>query len=65
MPKPDGTLYRWELAELRNAQKRYDSAVDQHKMHRNSSSAPHYESLEKKAFADLMTVTARYGGCRY
>lgn len=64
MPKPDGTLYRWELAELRNAEKSYRSAVDALKMHGKSSSAHHYESLEKQAFAHLMTVNARYAGCR-
>ena len=51
-----------ELAELRNARKSYESAVSAHKMHRNSSSAHHYESLEKQAFARLMSLEAKYAG---
>ena len=64
MPKPDGTLYRWELAELRNARASYESAVRRHQMHRNSSSAHHYEALEKIAFARMLQVQTKYAGCR-
>ena len=55
-------LSAFELAELRNARKSYESAVSAHKMHRNSSSAHHYESLEKQAFARLMSLEAKYAG---
>ena len=62
MPRPDGTLYPWERAELNNARARYDRAVD--KLKRHPESKPIYEALEKEAFADLMIVNARYAGCR-
>ena len=29
MPKPDGTMYAWERAELNQAKARYDKAVDE------------------------------------
>lgn len=64
MPKPDGTLYIWERAELNGARKRYESAVNCCKMHANSSSIRIYEAAEKKAFADLMRITTKYAGCR-
>ncbi len=64
MPKPDGTLYRWELAELRCARKYYEDAVHRHMMHKNSSSAHHYEALEKIAFARMLQAEAKYGGCK-
>ena len=51
-----------ERAELRNARKNYESAVNAHKMHRNSSSAHIYEALEKQAFARLMSLEAKYAG---
>lgn len=63
MPKPDGTLYPWEKAELHCAQSSYNDAVDLVKRHPNSAHI--YESQEKKAFAHLMAVTARYAGCKY
>ena len=62
MPKPDGTMYTWEKAELNQAKARYDKAVDEAKRHPNS--APIYQSLEKKAFADLMRITTKYAGCK-
>ena len=62
MPKRDGTMYAWERAELNQAKARYDRAVDEVKRHPNS--APIYQSLEKKAFADLMRITAKYAGCK-
>jgi len=64
MPKPDGTLYRWERAELNCAQKRYEDAVHRCKMHAHSSSIHIYEASEKVAFADLMRITAKYAGCK-
>ena len=63
MPKPDGTLYPWERAEINNARARYNNAVDRVARHPNSKDV--YESLEKKAFADLMITTSRYAGYRY
>lgn len=63
MPKPDGTLYPWEKAQINNANARYKSAVDATMRHPNSKAV--YESIEKKALADLMTTTARYAGYRY
>jgi len=62
MPKPDGTLYAWERAELNQAKARYDKAVRRVKRH--PSSARIYEADEKKAFADLMRITAKYAGCK-
>lgn len=62
MPKPDGTMYPWERAELNQAKARYDRAVDKVKMHPNSAHI--YESLEKKAFADLMRISTKYAGCK-
>ncbi len=51
MPKPDGTMYPWERAEWNSARARY-----------HPKSTHIYEALEKKAFADLMAVTAKYAG---
>ena len=62
MPKPDGTMYAWERAELNQAKARYDKAVDCVKRHPNSTRI--YEADEKKAFADLMRITAKYAGCK-
>jgi hypothetical protein len=62
MPKPDGTMYAWERAELNGAKVRYDRAVDEVKRHPNSARI--YQSLEKKSFADLMRITAKYAGCK-
>lgn len=64
MPKTDGTMYPWERAELNNARTRYESAVNKCKMHANSGSIHIYEAAEKKAFADLMQITAKYAGCK-
>ncbi len=36
MPKPDGTMYPWENAELNQAKVHYESAVDRVKRHPNS-----------------------------
>lgn len=46
MPKPDGTMYAWERAELNQAKARYDKAVDRVKRHPNSARI--YEADEKK-----------------
>ena len=62
MPKPDGTLYAWERAELNGAKTRYEKAVDRVKRHPNSARI--YEAEEKKAFAELMRITAKYAGCK-
>ena len=62
MPKPDGTMYAWERAELNQAKARYDKAVDVVKQHPNSAAI--YQSLEKKAFADLLRITTKYAGCK-
>jgi len=62
MPKPDGTMYPWERAELHQANVRYHNAVNRVKMHPNSARI--YEADEKKAFADLMRITAKYAGCK-
>lgn len=62
MPKPNGTLYAWERAELNQAKARYDKAVDAVKRHPNSAHI--YQAQEKKAFADLIRITAKYAGCR-
>ena len=35
MPKPDGTLYPWERAELNGAQRRYESALNHRSRLRN------------------------------
>ncbi len=65
MPKPDGTMYPWERAELSNAQAHYNKAVDETRRHSHDPhSAKIYESLEKRAFANLMAVTAKYAGCK-
>jgi hypothetical protein len=55
-------MYAWERAELNGAKVRYDRAVDEVKRHPNSARI--YQSLEKKAFADLMRITAKYAGCK-
>jgi len=62
MPRPDGTMYPWEKAELHQANVRYHNAVNRVKMHPNSARI--YEADEKKAFADLMRITAKYAGCK-
>lgn len=62
MPKSDGTMYPWERAELHQANVRYQNAVNKVKMHPNSARI--YEADEKKAFADLMRITAKYAGCK-
>ena len=62
MPKPDGTMYAWERAELNQAKARYDKAVDRVKRHPNSTRI--YEADEKKAFVDLMRITSKYAGCK-
>lgn len=62
MPKPDGTMYAWERAELNQAKARYDKAVGRVKRHPNSTQI--YKADEKKAFADLMRITAKYAGCK-
>ena len=62
MPRPNGTMYPWERAELHQANVRYHNAVNRVKMHHNSARI--YEADEKKAFADLMRITAKYAGCR-
>ena len=62
MPKPDGTMYAWERAELNQAKARYETAVDRVKRHPNSARI--YEADEKKTFADLMRITAKYAGCK-
>ena len=62
MPKPDGTMYPWERAELHQANVRYHNAVNRVKMHPNSARI--YEADEKKTFADLMRITAKYAGCK-
>lgn len=55
-------MYAWERAELNQAKARYDKAVNEVKRHPRSAHI--YESLEKKSFADLMRVTAKYAGCK-
>lgn len=62
MPKSDGTMYPWERAELHQANVRYQNAVNKVKMHPNSARI--YEADEKKAFAELMRITAKYAGCK-
>ena len=62
MPKPDGTLYSYERVQLRSAQDSYEKAVAETKRHPASKAI--YESIEKKAFANLMMLTAKYGGGR-
>ena len=62
MPRPNGTMYPWEKAELHQANVRYHNAVNRVKMHPNSARI--YEADEKKAFADLMRITAKYAGCK-
>ncbi|MBQ7331537.1 MAG: hypothetical protein IJW94_07100 [Oscillospiraceae bacterium] len=62
MPKSDGTMYPWERAELHQANVRYQNAVNKVKMHPNSAGIN--EADEKKAFADLMRITAKYAGCK-
>jgi len=64
MPKPDGTLYRWELAELRQAEASYERAVHRTKMTQGSSSQPYNEAAEKVAFARLLSANTKYGGYR-
>lgn len=58
------TIYTWERAELQGAKKRYEDAVNRCKMHANSGSIRIYEAAAQKAYAELMTVTARYAGCK-
>ncbi len=48
-----------EKAVLNEAQRRYNSAVDNVKRHPNSSKV--YEAEEKRAFANLMLMNAKYG----
>ena len=62
MPRPNGTMYPWERTELHQANVRYHNAVNRVKMHPNSARI--YEADEKKAFADLMRITAKYAGCK-
>ena len=62
MPKPDGTMYPWERAELNQDKARYETAVDRVKQHPNSARI--YEKKKKKAFADLIRITAKYAGCK-
>ena len=62
MPRPNGIMYPWEKAELHQANVRYHNAVNRVKMHPNSARI--YEAYEKKAFADLMRITAKYAGCK-
>ena len=62
MPRLNGTMYPWERAELHQANVRYHNAVNRVKMHPNSARI--YEADEKKAFADLMRITAKYAGCK-
>ena len=62
MSRPNGTMYPWERAELHQANVRYHNAVNRVKMHPNSARI--YEADEKKAFADLMRITAKYAGCK-
>lgn len=62
MPRLDGTMYPWERAELHQANVRYHNAVNRVKMHPNSARI--YEADEKKAFAELMRITAKYAGCK-
>lgn len=64
MPKPDGTLYPWERAELNGAQRRYESAVNQTKMHAKSSAPGIYEAAEKRAYAEWMQTLTKYAGCK-
>ena len=63
MPKPDGTLYSYERVQLRSTQDSYKKAIAETKRHPQSRAI--YESLEKKAFARLMSLQAQYAGCRY
>ena len=62
MPKPDGTLYPWERAELNLSRARYQSAVEQVKHHPNSARI--YEANEKLAFADYLRISSKYAGCK-
>ena len=62
MPRLNGPMYPWERAELHQANVRYHNAVNRVKMHPNSARI--YEADEKKAFADLMRITAKYAGCK-
>lgn len=64
MPKPDGTMYPWERAELNGAQRRYESAVNKTKMHAKSSLPGIHEAEEKRAYAELMRVSMKYAGCK-
>ena len=47
MPRPNGTMYPWERAELHQANVRYHNAVNRVKMHPNSARI--YEADEKKS----------------
>lgn len=59
---PKKGLHFWERIELRQARGRYERAVNQYAMHKHSSSAYHYETLEKIAFARLMSLETKYAG---
>lgn len=48
-----------EQAVLNEAQRRYNSAIDNVKRHPNSSKV--YEAEEKRAFANLILMNAKYG----
>lgn len=48
-----------EQAVLNEAQRRYNSAVDNVKRHPNSAKV--YEAEEKRALANLMLMNAKYG----
>lgn len=50
----------FQRAAINEAQRRYNSAVDNTKRHPNSSAV--YQAEEKKAFAELLRLTSKYGG---
>lgn len=58
-PKP---LNVFERAELNSARNVYDAAVHRSAMTKGSSSYRYHEAAEKRAFANLMRIEAKYAG---
>ncbi len=61
-PEQKKGLSPFEAAELRGAQNRYEAAVNRCKMNAHSSELPTFQAAEKKAFAELMRIQAKYAG---
>lgn len=62
LPPQMKPLAAWERAELRSARNHYEKMASESARYKNTPNAYLHEAAEKRAFAELMRIEAKYAG---